>query len=63
MVILNMLACISRTFVDKMDGQILAISKDVLEFESLIGSKRRSMQCDLINSKWRLKLSSALAWS
>jgi hypothetical protein len=44
MVILDMLAYISRAFVDKMDGQILATSNDILEFESLIGSKHHSMQ-------------------
>ncbi len=39
MVILNMLVCISRLFMNKMDGQIMATSKDVLDNEILIGSK------------------------
>jgi hypothetical protein len=39
MVILNMLICISRLFMNKMDGQIMATSKDVLDNEILIGSK------------------------
>jgi hypothetical protein len=41
--ILNMLACISNHLWIK-DGQILAIPKNVLEYESLIGSKRRLVQ-------------------
>jgi hypothetical protein len=43
-VILNMLDCISRTLIEKIDGQILATSKDEFASKILIGSKHRSMQ-------------------
>jgi hypothetical protein len=44
MVILNMLDYISKPHGDKMDGQILATLKNVLEFESLMGSKCHLVQ-------------------
>jgi hypothetical protein len=44
MVILNMLTCIPKPFANKMDGQILATSKDVFKSESLTCSKRRLVQ-------------------
>jgi len=44
MVILNMLDHISKANVDRMDGQILAIFKDVFAFEILTSFKCCSMQ-------------------
>jgi len=43
MVILNMMDCIPRPPTNKMDGQILDISNNVLAFKIMIGSKHDSM--------------------
>jgi hypothetical protein len=44
MVILNMLNYNFKPLMDKMDGQIIFTSKDVLESKSLTSSKCHSMQ-------------------
>ncbi len=44
MVILNMLTCISKPLANKLDGQIIATSKDVFKSKSLTCSKRRLVQ-------------------